>query len=147
MHYNVTPELITKLEPNQVFVFGSNLHGIHGSGAAKDALKFGAKHGSGVGYFGQTYAIPTVSTVHYPNRASMTLEEIRPFVESFLVFAKHHQELQFLVTPIGCGLAGFKVKDIAPMFASAVLLQNVSLPKSFLEYLNDQWNLIGKPLI
>ena len=94
-----TPEFITSLEPNEIFVFGSNLKGMHGGGAAYIAYrKFGAIMGKGVGLQGQSYAIPTMQG---------GVETIRPYVDEFIWFAKQHPELTFLVTRIGCGIAGF----------------------------------------
>jgi hypothetical protein len=107
-----TPDKITVLKPNEVFVFGSNLSGIHGLGAAKTALKWGAKYGQGVGLQGQTYAIPTKDE----HIKTLPLIAIQMYVDQFKVFAKEHPELTFLVTKIGCGLAGYSEKDIAPMF-------------------------------
>lgn len=121
----VTPEWIDKLAENEVFVFGSNLEGMHGGGAARVArLHFGAKMGQGVGLQGQSYAIPTMQG---------GVDTIRPYVDEFIGFAKAHPELRFLVTPIGCGIAGFEPEDIATLFEEARGLENVFLPLSFWE--------------
>ena len=120
-----TPPKIYSLEPNQIFVFGSNLAGRHGRGAAKDALKFGAVHGKGSGLHGQTYAIPTKDR----NIKTLPLPHIQGSVDVFIGFASACPNLQFLVTEIGCGLAGYKPEQIAPMFANAP--GNVVLPESF----------------
>ncbi len=80
-----TSDKITQLQDNEVFVFGSNLSGIHGGGAAKTALKWGAKPGLGIGHSGQTYAIPTKSE---GIKRTLTLDEIRPHVDNFIQFAK-----------------------------------------------------------
>lgn len=118
-----TPEFITELKPDEVFVFGSNLAGMHGGGAAYVAFKrFGAVMGCGVGLRGQSYAIPTMQG---------GVETIKPYVDEFITFASAHPELFFYVTRIGCGIAGFRDKEIAPLFAKAVGLENVCLPKSF----------------
>jgi hypothetical protein len=118
-----TPNNITHLEENEIFVFGSNLAGLHGGGAARVAYKyFGAVWGQGVGLQGQTYAIPTMQG---------GVETISPYIDEFISFAKQHPELIFLVTRIGCGIAGFSDRDIAPLFFSAINLENVILPKSF----------------
>lgn len=120
---NTTPQWIETLEPNQVFVFGSNLNGNHIGGAAKLAReRFGAINGKGEGLQGQSYAIPTMFS---------HVNEIKPYVNRFLKFAEEHQELQFLVTRIGCGIAGFKDEQIASLFAGAG--DNVLLPLSFLD--------------
>ena len=95
----ITPEFITRLEPNEIFVFGSNLAGFHGGGAARIAYEqFGAEWGVGVGRTGQCYAIPTMQG---------GVETIRPYVDEFIRYAEQHPELTFLVTRIGCGIAGF----------------------------------------
>jgi hypothetical protein len=119
--------MITELRPDEVFVFGSNLEGMHGGGAARAAFKnFGAVMGCGVGLRGQSYAIPTMQG---------GVETIAPYVNQFIAFAKEHAELFFYVTRIGCGIAGFKDRDIAPLFASAVGMENICLPDSFLKVL------------
>ena len=118
-----TPELINKLEPDEIFVFGSNLGGMHGGGAAQVAYrKFGAVWGQGVGLQGQSYGIPTMQG---------GVETIRPYVDDFLAFAKQHPELTFLVTRIGCGIAGFTDDEIAPLFEKAHDMENVVLPKGW----------------
>ena len=126
-----TPNNITHLEENEIFVFGSNLAGLHGGGAARVAHKyFGAVWGQGVGLQGQTYAIPTMQG---------GVETISPYIDEFISFAKQHPELIFLVTRIGCGIAGFSDRDIAPLFFSAINLENVILPKSFVSiYAEDR---------
>ena len=121
----ITPRWIDSLKENEIFVFGSNLAGMHGGGAARIAcLHFGAVMGKGVGLQGQSYAIPTMQG---------GVETIRPYVNDFINFAKHHPEMQFLVTPIGCGIAGFEAEDIAPLFEEAKQIKNISLPESFWE--------------
>ena len=120
-----TPENITSLTQNEVFVFGSNLQGSHGGGAAAAAVRyFGAIWGQGVGMQGQCYAIPTMHG---------GVDVIRPYVDEFIEFAKGHPELTFLVTRIGCGIAGFRDEQMAPLFADALELPNVVLPKSFVK--------------
>ncbi len=115
-----TPEFITELQPNEIFVFGSNLKGMHGGGAAYIAYrKFGAIMGQGVGLQGQSYGIPTMQG---------GVETIRPYVDEFIEFAKKNQNLTFLVTRIGCGIAGFDDKDIAPLFEQAHDAENIILP-------------------
>lgn len=123
----VTPSWIDDLQENEVFVFGSNLAGMHGGGAARMArLRFGAVMGNGVGMQGRSYAIPTMQG---------GTETIRPYVNDFIAYAKEHPELTFLVTPIGCGIAGFEPEDIAPLFEEASNVENIWLPKSFWEVL------------
>ena len=120
-----TPDYITDLKPDEVFVFGSNLAGMHGGGAARVAFKqFGAVMGCGVGLRGQSYAIPTMQG---------GVETIKPYVDGFIAFAKSHPELFFYVTRIGCGIAGFKDKEIAPLFSAAMDVENVCLPESFVK--------------
>lgn len=119
----VTPEFITHLKENEIFVFGSNLQGMHGGGAARMAYeRFGAIMGQGVGLQGQCYAIPTMHG---------GVEAIRPYVDEFIAFAQQHTELTFLVTRVGCGIAGFRDEEIAPLFADAHLLPNVALPQGW----------------
>lgn len=121
----ITPSWIDSLKENEIFVFGSNLAGMHGGGAARIArLHFGAVMGKGVGLQGQSYAIPTMQG---------GVETIRPYVEEFIIFAHQHPELHFLVPPIGCGIAGFEAEDIAPLFKSAKKMKNISFPESFWE--------------
>ncbi|MBR1445739.1 MAG: hypothetical protein IJ586_01445 [Alloprevotella sp.] len=115
-----TPERITSLAENEVFVFGSNLGGMHGGGAARLAFeRFGAEWGKGVGLYGQTYAIPTMQG---------GVETIRPYVDDFIAFAKTRPDLTFLVTRIGCGIAGFRDEEIAQLFAAAHDASNIVLP-------------------
>ena len=124
-----TPAYITSLKPNEIFVFGSNLAGNHAGGAARLAyVKWGAVWGQGVGLQGQTYAIPTMHG---------GVEAIRPYVEEFIRFAETHPEQVFLVTEIGCGIAGFTPEEIAPLFAAAVPVQNVFLPERFWKVLKN----------
>ncbi|MDD2584890.1 MAG: hypothetical protein PHE99_08130 [Bacteroidales bacterium] len=118
-----TPEYITSLAPDEVFVFGSNLAGSHAGGAARVAYnKFGAIYGQGVGLQGQSYAIPTMQG---------GVETIAPYVDEFIKFAEQNPDNFFYVTRIGCGIAGFKDKEIAPLFKEAIRLKNVCLPKEF----------------
>jgi len=127
MMCGITPTHVDTLEPNEVFVFGSNLEGRHCGGAARTALRnFGAIMGNGVGLQGQSYAIPTMQG---------GVETIKPYVDDFVDFASRHNELHFLVTRIGCGIAGFKDTDIAPLFADCVTMSNVSLPSQFITIL------------
>ena len=119
-----TPERIEELKADEIFVFGSNLEGMHGGGAAYFAFrKFGAVMGCGVGLRGQSYAIPTMQG---------GVDTIKPYVDEFISYAKSHPEFYFYVTRIGCGIAGFRVKEIAPLFKEAVGVENICLPKSFM---------------
>lgn len=125
-----TPERISELKPDEVFVFGSNLAGMHGGGAAHAAFrKFGAVWGQGIGLQGQSYAIPTMQG---------GVETIEPYVNEFIAFAKQHQERFFYVTRIGCGIAGFRDNEIAPLFAGALGLENVCLPETFVKVLDKK---------
>lgn len=130
---NITEENITKLEENQIFVFGSNLSGRHGKGAAKTALGWGAKWGQAKGLQGRTYGIPTKDA---SIRRTLSIVEIKPFVDEFIEFAKSNPNLIFLVTEIGCGLAGLKPKQIAPLFSECKELVNIYLPSRFWHVLN-----------
>ena len=128
MESRFTPQFITSLQPNEIFVFGSNLGGIHAGGAAHVAeMKFGAIRGQGEGLQGQSYAIPTMQG---------GVETIAPYVDRFIDFALNNPGLTFLVTRIGCGIAGFRDEEIAPLFAKALEIPNIILPKSFHEYLS-----------
>jgi hypothetical protein len=125
----VTPEFITKLADDEVFVFGSNLQGRHAGGAARVAVDlFGAIWGQGVGIQGQSYAIPTMHG---------GVNTIKPYVDEFIEYAKNHPEKRFLVTPIGCGIAGFTPEEIAPLFTAAKDMENVWLPESFIKIIGQ----------
>ncbi len=125
MERRCTPDFITELRPGEIFVFGSNLDGFHAGGAARIAVqKFGAVWGQGVGLQGQSYAIPTMQG---------GVETIKPYVDQFIDFAKEHPELTFLVTRIGCGIAGFQDRVIAPLFADAITVPNIILPRQWVQ--------------
>ena len=129
MKQRVTSNHIERLQPNEIFVFGSNLSGHHGGGAALLAMnKWGAIWGQGVGLQGQTYGIPTMQG---------GVETIRPYVDEFIQFANKHPEMTFLITEIGCGIAGFPPQEIAPLFAKATTTENIHLQQRF-------WDLLGK---
>lgn len=123
----ISPRWIDSLEENEIFVFGSNLQGMHGGGAARVAHeKFGAVWGEGIGQQGQSYAIPTMHG---------GVDAIAPYVNDFIAFAKEHPELKFLVTEIGCGIAGFRISEMAPLFKEALKMENIYLPERFIEVL------------
>ncbi len=125
--HRTTPDFVTSLGDNEIFVFGSNLRGIHAGGASRIArLHFGAEMGNGVGIQGQSYAIPTMQG---------GVETIRPYVNQFIDYAKQHSDKTFLVIQVGCGIAGFSPLDIAPLFLEAKDVDNIHLPKAF-------WNII-----
>ena len=120
---------ITSLKKNEVFVFGSNLAGRHGAGAALFAAKnFGAKYGVGEGITGQCYAIPTKDY----NIQTLPLDHIDSYILTFLIRALKNPSLTFLVTEIGCGLAGYKTSEIKSLFDRYSKISNVVLPESFL---------------
>jgi len=128
-----TPENITHLEPNQIFTYGANAAGIHGAGAAKLALQWGAKMGE-YGLNGQTYGIPTKDK----KIQTLPLDKIQVHVHDFLALAFSHQEYEFLLTKIGCGLALYQPKDIAPLFKTVKttgVFENVILPEEFYKYI------------
>ena len=124
-----TPNKITELKENEIFVFGSNLQGFHGGGAAKIAYRsFGAEWGKGIGLYGKSYAIPTMQG---------GVETIRPYVDEFIRFAIENPHLVFLVTRIGCGIAGFRDEEIAPLFIDAIDVGNIILPEEFVHCIVD----------
>lgn len=113
--------MIRELGPNEIFVFGSNADGLHHGGAARFAYEsFGAVWGEGHGLNGQTYAIDTMSG----------FDVLRDNVRDFVAFAVGHPELRFLVTEVGCGIAGYSPAQVAPLFSGSP--DNVALPESFL---------------
>lgn len=123
----VSPQWITTLADDEVFVFGSNLEGLHGGGAALLAYeRFGAIWGQGTGLQGKSYGIPTMHG---------GVDVIAPYVDDFIAFAREHRELKFLVTEIGCGIAGFTVEEMAPLFKDAMDEENIYLPQRFIDIL------------
>ena len=124
---NIASDRIDILEDKEIFVFGSNLAGHHGGGAARAAnMKFDAEWGVGLGLTGQSYAIPTMQG---------GVETIKPYVDEFIRFAQANPGLKFLVTRIGCGIAGFKDEEIAPLFDKAMQVPNIYLPETFFKIL------------
>jgi len=126
------PENITHLEPNQIFVYGANEKGVHGAGAARLALRWGAKMGQ-YELVGQTYGIPTKDK----KIQTLPLDKIQVHVDTFLATAFSHTEYEFLVSKIGCGLAGYRPEDIAPLFKiiKTGVFENVILPEEFYKYI------------
>lgn len=120
----ITNPRITELMPEEIFVFGSNIQGMHCGGAARLACRWGAIMGQGVGLQGQTYAIPTMSG---------SVASIAQYVDEFIRFAAANPDMRFLVTEIGCGIAGYVPADIAPLFRKAVGVENICLPERFWE--------------
>jgi hypothetical protein len=121
---DITPDVVATLLPDEVFVFGSNASGRHGGGAARVAYeRFGAVWGEGHGHHGQSYAIDTMSG----------LDTLADEARMFLAYASEHPELRFLLTPVGCGIAGYSPAQVAPLFSGAP--DNVSVPSSFAPYL------------
>ena len=113
---------IRTLADDEIFVFGSNKSGMHGGGAARHAYEhFGAEWGVGEGLTGQCYALPTMEG----------FESMKNAVDKFTECARLHPELTFLVTAIGCGIAGYSAGEVAPLFKEASKLENVYLPFSF----------------
>lgn len=130
----ITSDDIESLKENEVFVFGSNEAGIHGAGAARDAMQWGAMLSIGFGPQGHTFAIPTKDW----KIKRLGLPIIQFYIWRFIAFARNRQDLTFLVTEIGCGLAGYEPEDIAPLFREAVNLENVHLPQRFWDILNKK---------
>lgn len=130
----VSAKHINKLEDDEVFVFGSNTEGMHAGGAARMAMNWGAIYGKAFGLQGKTFAIPTVD---YTRNGKMSIDEIKKYVDEFLDFTIKNKDKKFLVTEIGCGIAGFKVSEIAPLFRKALEYSNVYLPERFINYLKE----------
>lgn len=127
MEYNreYTPAFISELGEKEIFVFGSNILGMHGGGAASVAFrKFGAQWGVGEGLTGQCYALPTMEG---------GVDYVEGKVKNFIECVKQHPELKFFVTRVGCGIAGFQDSEIGPLFRDAVAMPNVILPKEFVD--------------
>ena len=134
MYTRFTPENITKLKHNQIFVFGSNLAGRHGKGAALLAYhNFGAIYYVGEGPQGMSYAIPTKDE----NLNVLSLQIIKNYIFNFIKYANNNLSYTFLVTRIGCGLSGYTDKQIAPFFKDAYNMKNVYLPKEFINNLDS----------
>lgn len=127
-----TPRKITELANNEIFVFGSNLDGLHYGGAARVAMQWGAIMGQGVGLQGQTYAIPTMEG---------SIDKIKFYVDEFIDFARINTQYTFLVTRIGCGIAGYKSEEIAQLFEKAIGVDNIILPEDFVECINPELNI------
>tara|TARA_Y100000389_G_scaffold116198_1_gene113363 strand:- start:1300 stop:1695 length:396 start_codon:yes stop_codon:yes gene_type:complete len=125
--------IINKLEENEIFVFGSNEAGRHGKGAALLAMKWGAIKGISEGIQGQTYGIPTKNN----KIKTLSINKIKKYVDNFIEYAKQNENFKFYVTEIGCGLAGYQPKDIAPLFNQAINLDNIYLPQKFWDVLNS----------
>lgn len=131
----ITPDMITRLAPNEVFIFGSNKQGLHSGGAAKVAFKnFGAIMGQGNGLQGKSYGIDSMSGL------GMMGERVKEFCE----FAKAHPEKRFLVTEIGCGIAGYSIVEVAPLFECCRDVENVTLPASFWDIISDEIAYLDK---
>jgi len=131
----ITPEKIQKLKKDEIFVYGSNLSGIHGAGAALDAYKkFGATRGRCHGLDNHSYGIPTKDE----NLNTLPLERIKRYVDNFIWDAQNYPTLTFYVTAIGTGLAGYSANQIAPFFKPALSIQNIYLPQEFLLCLNSE---------
>lgn len=128
-----TPEVITELKPNEIFVFGSNRAGRHGRGAALQAVKWGAKYGVGLGLEGQTFALPT------KNRELETcqIHEIESAIIQLHICVQENKDKHFLITKVGCGLAGYSVAEIAPLFKNFIQFPNVSLPREFVDVIKN----------
>ena len=135
---------IKQLKNNEVFVFGSNTEGRHGAGAAALALQcFGAIYGRGVGINGQSYAIPTKKYSKKSNGKeweliTLPISEVAKYVIDFINYTSIHKDLDFLVTRIGCGLAGYTPEQIAPLFVRAKDIENIYLPQEFIDIINNK---------
>ena len=127
------PEKVEQMSNCEIFVFGSNIEGMHMGGAARVAYeKFGAEWGVGDGPTGRCYAIPTMHG---------GLEDIRPYAKKFIAYAKAHPMKRFLLTRVGCGIAGFKDSDMAQLFEDALEVPNIAYPRQWLPYMAIDYTL------
>lgn len=124
----ITPGDIKDVPNGFCFTFGSNQGGKHGKGAAKTAMGWGAIYGQSEGLQGRTYGIPTKDK---SIRRTLSIKEITPYVDRYIEFCKTRPDIIFWTTEIGCGLAGYKPKDIAPLFEKAIDVPNIFLPERF----------------
>lgn len=132
-HKRFTPDKVERLSNCEIFVFGSNLEGRHMGGAARFASEmFGAEWGVGDGPTGQCYAIPTMHG---------GLEDIRPYAQKFIAYAKAHPMNRFLLTRVGCGIAGFKDSDMAQLFEDVLDIPNIAYPRQWLPYMTIDYTL------
>lgn len=132
-HKHITSDRVERLSNCEIFVFGSNMEGKHMGGAARFAYeKFGAEWGVGDGPTGRCYAIPTMHG---------GLEDIRPYAEKFIAYAKTHPMNRFLLTRVGCGIAGFKDSDMAQLFKDALDVPNIAYPRLWLPYMTIDYTL------
>lgn len=136
-----TPELIERLKPNEIFVFGSNLSGFHAGGAARAAYeRFGAMWGVGVGLSGKSYALPTLNE----SLEKLSFSELVSAFKKFFQTARRFPRLKFYLTKVGMGIAGYKLEDICyPLLESVninpdVIPSNVVMPREFVEFINKE---------
>ena len=128
-----TPDKVERLSNCEIFVFGSNMEGKHMGGAARVAYEmFGAEWGVGDGPTGRCYAIPTMHG---------GIEDIQPYAEKFITYAKVHPMKRFLLTRVGCGIAGFKDSDMAQLFKDALDVPNITYPRQWLPYMAIDYTL------
>lgn len=107
---------ITRLQPGEVFVFGSNLAGIHGAGAALQAVKcFGAKYGVGEGLAGKSYAFPTLDK----RLKKLPFERMEAARDTLYAACRENPDMRFLLTKVGCGLAGYPESEMSSLFTAA----------------------------
>ncbi|RAJ24290.1 A1S_2505 family phage non-structural protein, partial [Pedobacter cryoconitis] len=136
----ITPSNISKLKKNEVFVFGSNLNGHHIGGAAKLAKEsFGAIENQGKGIQGKSYGIPTLNYA----MAKISIENLQNSVNEFGLYASENLKTTFFVTEIGCGIAGFKSEEVAPLFKNLVNIDNITLPQSFVDVIESIHSVSG----
>lgn len=143
MTYQYHDESIIKdLPEDTVFVFGSNMAGTHQGGAAKTALlNFGAMKGVGRGWSGQSFAIPTMNE----HLQQMPLSQIQHYVDDFKIYTKNHPKTKYFITAVGCGVAGYTVEEIAPMFKG--ISHNVILPVSFRPFVEKTLPKLNQHLV
>ena len=135
----ITNPNIVGLKDNEIFVFGSNEAGKHGKGAAKQALKWGAIYYNPSGLQGCTYALPTKNKY----MKTLSILKIKECVNELLETVKLNPYLHFLITEIGCGLAGYKPSEIAPLFVDFIGIKNISMPEKFIDVLKSELNILN----
>lgn len=132
----ITPEIITHPSQDENVLIGTNEAGIHGAGIARAAMNWGARMGQGFGPMSNCFGLPTKDW----QIQTLPLEEIERYVKRYLAWTKLQRNFKwkYMITPIGCGLAGYEPVDIAPMFEECLNNRKFWLPKSFIEVITNK---------